>query len=94
MENALRGRFPCQKHPRINFLRHNGGVNSDFPTFPTYGGAGGEPQREGRSPEPPPPRRGGVLPSSRYGRKNMGFSGCHGGKNLGFHKSHGCKKMT
>ena len=34
------------------------------------------------------------LPSSRCGRKNIGFSGCHRGKTLGFHKSHGCKKMT
>ena len=35
-----------------------------------------------------------LFPSSRYGRKNMGFSGCRGGKNFCFHKSHGCKKMT
>ena len=32
---------------------------------------------------------GGVLPSSRYARKILGFSGCRGGKNLGFQKSHG-----
>ena len=37
---------------------------------------------------------GSLLPSSRYGRKILGFSGCLGGKNLGFPKSHGCKKMT
>ena len=34
------------------------------------------------------------IPSSRYGRKILGFSECHGGKNLGFHKSYGCKKIT
>ena len=31
-------------------------------------------------------------PSSRYGRKILGFSGCHGARNLEFRESHGRPK--